>query len=77
MNSKILERVENIQAKLLNHRHSVFVIINDEDSNWENLYYMSGFRGTSGALIIYYDNVELILDSRYTEQGKMQSPHDV
>lgn len=77
MNSNTIERVKKIQLELLNNKHSVFMIINDEDSNWESLYYMSGFRGTSGALLIYSDHVELILDSRYTEQGKMQSPHDV
>ncbi len=52
-----------------------FVVVADEGSNWESLYYLSDFRGTSGALIVYKDSVELILDPRYREQGESQSPY--
>ena len=77
MKNNILKRVVKLQLSMLKDNCDAFVIINDEGSNWESLYYMSGFRGTAGALIIYKDSVELILDGRYSTQGREQSPHDV
>ncbi len=54
-----------------------FVVLTEEGFNWETLYYLSDFRGTSGALVIYRDTAELILDNRYIEQGENSSPHRV
>lgn len=38
-----------LAASLKQHGADAFVVLNDEDSNWESLYYLSGFRGTAGA----------------------------
>lgn len=75
MNRHILERVEKLRAVMKEYGADAFVVINDEDSNWESLFYISGFRGTAGAAIIYMDSAELILDPRYYEQGRKQSPY--
>ena len=78
MNGYASERAKMAAAALIDSGADAFVIINDEDSNWESLFYLSGFRGTSGALIIYPEEApELILDSRYAVQGREQSPHEV
>ena len=70
----VLKRIEKLREYLKLTNCGAFVVMNDEDSNWESLYYLSGFRGTCGALVVYPDNEELILDGRYFEQGSAQSP---
>ncbi len=40
----------------------------------ENRYYLSGFNGSAGYLLITAQNTVLATDSRYTEQAKMQAP---
>ena len=73
----IVKRAERLRKEMAKTGTDAFVVITDEGFNWETLYYLSGFRGTSGALVIYKDSAELILDGRYREQGETQSPHPV
>ena len=77
MKENILRRVEKLRAAMETAGADAFVVLNDEDTNWESLFYMSGFRGTAGAVVITKNSAELLLDSRYTEQGRSQSPHEV
>ncbi|MEG1825062.1 MAG: Xaa-Pro peptidase family protein [Cloacibacillus sp.] len=78
MNKNIILRTARLVSKLKEKEADAFVILTEEDANWESLFYMSGFRGTSGALLVYKDaQPELILDARYAEQGARQSPHAV
>ncbi len=77
MREYILKRAEKLRTAMSDHGVDAFVVITDEGVNWESLYYMSGFRGTSGALVVYKDSAELILDGRYIQQGRGQSPHTV
>lgn len=78
MKDNVIKRTELLAASLKRHGADAFVVLNDEDSNWESLYYLSGFRGTAGALAVFADGAaEMILDGRYIEQGKEQSPHKV
>ena len=77
MQKNVIARNEKLREYMKLTNSDAFVVMNDEDSNWESLYYLSGFRGTCGALIIYRDDAELILDGRYFEQGKQQSPVNV
>lgn len=77
MKKYITDRVEKLCAAMEAEGADAFVVLNDEDSNWESLFYLSGFRGTSGALVVWNGSSELILDSRYCEQGRDQSPLEV
>lgn len=43
-------------------------------ASYENRYYMSGFSGTAGTLIISADDAALVTDFRYVEQAKAQAP---
>ena len=74
----ILSRASRLREEMRASGANAYVALNDEDSNWESLFYLSGFRGTAGAIIIY-DNAEpeLILDGRYAEAGRAQSPYKV
>ncbi len=73
----ILKRADKLRALMSSKGADAFVVITEEGYSWESLYYLSGFRGTSGALLVYGDSVELILDGRYTKQGGEQSPYAV
>jgi len=77
MNEFVIERAGRLRKLISEHGADAFIIIADEGVNWESLYYMSGFRGTSGSVVIYDDSAELILDRRYIQQGRTESPHDV
>ncbi len=78
MRECILKRTKLLADELKAAEAAAFIVVNDEDSNWESLYYLSGFRGTAGALLVYADgSSDLILDNRYIEQGRSQSPHEV
>ena len=54
-----------------------FVLMVDERSNSESCHYISGFRGSSAALIISMNETILITDGRYKTQAKMQSPFKI
>ena len=73
----ILKRAERLREEMAKKGTDAFVVLADESYNWETLYYLSGFRGTSGALAVYKDSAELILDGRYSQQGEGQSPYRV
>lgn len=74
----ILRRAARLCEKMLEAGASAFVAFNDEDSNWQSLFYLGGFRGTAGALVVCADaEPELILDGRYVEAGRAQSPYAV
>ena len=77
MKENILKRTEKLREAMAAQEADAFVVFSDEDSNWESLFYLSGFRGTAGAAVFTRDSAELLLDSRYAEQGSRQSPHEV
>lgn len=39
----------------------------------ENVFYLCGFRGTDGALVVYPDKAVLIVDSRYEERAEVEA----
>ena len=55
----------------------VFVLIVNERANSESCHYISGFRGSSAALIITLNDSILITDGRYQTQAKLQSPFKI
>ncbi len=54
-----------------------FVLLVEERANSESCHYISGFRGSSAALIISMDEEILITDGRYKTQSKNQSPFEI
>lgn len=76
-NDYIINRAGRLREEMSKTGADAFVILTDEGFNWETLYYLSGFKGTSGALVVYNDSAELILDTRYRKQGESQSPFRV
>ena len=54
-----------------------FVLTVNERANSESCYYISGFRGSSAALIISMNDSILITDGRYQTQAKSQTPYKI
>lgn len=78
MNTDIINsRTEKLRS-LMHEKHlDAFVLIVDERANSESCHYISGFRGSSAALIITPKDATLITDGRYTTQSKAQSPYSI
>ena len=51
MKENILKRTEKLREAMAAQGADAFVVFSDEDSNWESLFYLSGFRGTAGAAV--------------------------
>lgn len=64
------DRINRLRKKILSKGLDSFFIIRPE-----NRYYLTGFTGTSGAVLLTESQIYLVTDFRYDEQAKAQSPH--
>ena len=53
------------------------ILINDESRGWENIFYLSGFKGSSAILFVTADSAVLTVDSRYITQARQQCCFEV
>ncbi|MGI6075757.1 MAG: M24 family metallopeptidase [Pyramidobacter sp.] len=67
------KRIETLRGRLAEKDLDALVLIDDENAGWENLYYYSGFRGSSGVAVITHRQAILVTDSRYLTQASQQS----
>ncbi len=65
-----LVRLERLRDCLREEKLEAFLLINVEGSDRSNLYYMTGFSGSYGILIITKDRQLFATDSRYIERAK-------
>ena len=73
----INSRVEKLRALMKERNLDAFILIVEERANSESCHYISGFRGSSAALIISMNEKILITDGRYQTQVKNQSPFNI
>ena len=73
----INSRVNKLRALMSERKLDVFVLIVEERANSESCHYISGFRGSSAALIISMKDEMLITDGRYQTQAPQQSPFKI
>jgi len=64
------ENIKNIKL-LLNKEQLKAVIL----TSWANMFYVSGFSGTTATVLCTLDQVYLLVDSRYIEQARFSSSH--
>ncbi len=69
----IEKRIENLRKNLASKNIDALVLIDAENVGWENLYYFSGFKGSSAVVVITHDCALLVTDSRYLTQASQQS----
>lgn len=70
-------RVARLRERLRREGADVFVLVVTERYNSESMAYMSGFRGSSGALVVSEDRNYLLTDGRYALQARAESPFDI
>lgn len=75
--SPYLRRVNALRKCMTDRGLDAVAFLDIEGFNWENVYYLSGFRGSSAAFLVTADDAVLITDSRYLSQARTQSPFDV
>ena len=66
---RIANRLQKLRQKLADKELDAILV-----SQPENRYYLSGFDGSSGFLLITPQNAVLATDFRYVEQAKAQAP---
>lgn len=66
----MLDRADRLKDLLAREGMDAFLITRPE-----NRYYLAGFTGTSGAVLLTGSEIFLITDFRYDEQARGQSPH--
>ncbi|MFC1734259.1 M24 family metallopeptidase, partial [candidate division KSB1 bacterium] len=67
-----MKRIKNIQGQLRKNKLSVVLI-----SKPQNVYYLCGFAGTNGRLLITPKKAVLITDFRYLRSARKQIPRNV
>lgn len=63
-------RLERLRDRLKEAKLEAFLLVNTEGSDRSNLYYLTGFSGSAGVLMITKDRQLLATDSRYIERAK-------
>lgn len=61
-------RLEKVKDLIKKQSLNVIIIFRPE-----NLFYLTGFRGTTGALMVFPDKAALLVDSRYEERAEMEA----
>lgn len=72
-NDIIKKRLENFRILMDKNKLDAFILFVFEGANSENCHYISGFRGSSAALIIAPNEALLITDGRYRTQAPEQA----
>lgn len=65
----IATRVGNVRRRMAQQQLDAIIV-----TSRENVFYLSGFSGSSGDLIITMENAYLLTDFRYLQQAQMESP---
>jgi len=73
----IARRLQRLRTVLADEGVDVLVLLVAENYNSESVTYISGFRGSSAAVVISADKAFLVTDGRYALQAKEQSPFNV
>jgi Xaa-Pro aminopeptidase len=71
------KRLNSLKEKMKEEGTDAFFVYVNEGYNWENAYYLSGFRGTSCSLLLTSEREYLVTDGRYIQQAKDQSDFQV
>jgi len=66
----LLDRINALRVLLSGWGLEAVVI-----SNPENIFYLTGFTGSHGSVVVTGNDIHLITDFRYDEQASLQSPH--
>lgn len=58
-------RIKKIQLLIAHSSFDAFLAVCQDGTGWEDIYYLSGFTGTAGVLLVTGDDAILFVDQRY------------
>jgi len=67
------ERLDRLRKELASQQVDGMLLMVEEGLNWESVFYLSGFRGSSSAILVTPSEEFLITDGRYLQQASEQS----
>ena len=73
----IERRLARLRERMAQDGLDALVLVVAERNNCESMEYITGFRGSSGAVIVSRDRSCLVTDGRYALQAKVQSPFEL
>ncbi len=73
----IWDRVSRLREEMAIRKLDGVLLLDMERFGWENVFYLSGFRGSSAAVLITQDDAVLSTDGRYVAQASEQTPFRV
>lgn len=71
----VLNRTERLRQQMNSMGLDAVVLMVFEGANWQSVYYISGFRGSSSGVVVTEKDAFLITDGRYLSQASEQSPY--
>ncbi len=66
-------RIESLRKRMRAANVDAAVVLAREGLNWETCFYLSGFRGSSCAMVITFEEAFLVTDGRYLAQAAEQT----
>lgn len=74
MNREIYEgRLKRLQSHLAGVGADAMLIVCQDGRDWENIYYLTGFWGSCGVLLVSQREGVLFVDPRYAEEARSQA----
>lgn len=70
-------RLKELRRRLSEKNLDALLLVNSEKLGWENLFYYSGFQGSSAIVLITACEAVLMTDSRYMTQASLQSDFEL
>jgi len=67
------ERIACLRRSMAREGAEACLIFCLEGRNWENVFYLSGFRGSHSALLVSQEKALLVTDARYLRQAESQT----
>lgn len=67
-------RVDRLRKAMKESNLDAVLLLDMERFGWENVFYLSGFRGSSAAVLITDDDAVMATDGRYVAQASEQTP---
>jgi len=67
------ERIDLLRRLMKSRGVDAAIAMARDGYNWETCYHLSGFRGSSCALVVFRDDAILVTDRRYLEQASGQT----
>lgn len=70
-------RLSRLRQSMASVGAEACIVVCLEGRNWENVFFLSGFRGSHSVLLVSQENALLVTDARYLRQAEIQTSMNV